>query len=230
MLYFATMIKEHPLLEEVPNGTIIWQYMCLSKFIDLLREQKLYFNRIDNFKDKLECTLTAIDKKIFRYNKEAKEYWDKERKRHFISCWVEAPYELALMWDTYGQNGVAIKTTVGHLVASMKSDNEHHVYLSRVNYIDDKEGSSQQSGTPMNFLKIPLTKRKYYSQEQEIRLLYTNYDVTYDTPTGYKLPLDIKSLIEEVRVYPNAPMYFLDVVNHELKSNGLILKASFSEI
>lgn len=208
MLYFAIMIKEHPNFEKVPNGTIIWQYMCLSKFIDLLREQKLYFNRIDNFKDKAECTLTAIDKKIFRYDKDAKEYWEKERKRHFISCWVEASHELALMWDTYGKNGVAVKTTVGHLAASMKSDKEHLVYLSRVNYIDVQVESSQKPGTLINVLKVPLTKRNYYSQEQEIRLLYSNYDVADDTPTGYKLPLDIKQLIEEVRVYPGAPKYF----------------------
>lgn len=57
------MYQEHKAFEVVPPETIVWQYMPLSKFICLLRKKELYFNRIDNFNDNTECTLTAIDKK-----------------------------------------------------------------------------------------------------------------------------------------------------------------------
>ena len=222
------MYKEHRDFPEVSRQTIIWQYMPLSKFICLLRGRMLYFNRVDNFKDKTECTLTAIDKKVFRYTKDAEWYWERERKLHFISCWVESDYELALMWDTYGKNGVAIKTTVGDLIDSLAVDTEHYQYLARVKYIDGQFESSQEMGTPINFLKIPLSKRKFYEQEKEIRLLYSRNEV--DDQTGISFPIDINCMINEVRVYPNAPDYFLGVVNKELESANISIDAQFSEI
>lgn len=222
------MYKEHRDFPEVPKQTIIWQYMPLSKFICLLRERMLYFNRVDNFKDKTECTLTAIDKKIFRYTKDADWYWERERKLHFISCWVESDYELALMWDTYGKDGVAIKTSVGDLINSLAVDTEHYQYMARVKYIDEQIGSSQEMGSPLNFLKIPLSKRKFYEQEKEIRLLYSSSEVC--DQKGICFPIDINCMINEVRVYPNAPHYFLEVVNKELESANVCVNAQFSEI
>lgn len=222
------MYQEHRAFEVVPPETIIWQYMPLSKFICLLRKKELYFNRIDNFNDNTECTLTAIDKKLFRYSKDAEQYWKRERKRHFISCWVESDYELALMWDTYGKGGVAVKTTVGSLIDSLAIDSDHIQYLARVNYIDEQFGSSQEAGTAINALKIPMSKRKYYEQEREIRLLYTRIEA--DDQTGISFPINLECLFNEVIVHPNAPLYFLDVVNSELIIAGIGITAVFSGI
>ena len=222
------MYREHRAFDFVHPKTIIWQYMSLSKFICLLRKRELYFNRIDNFKDNTECTLTAIDKKIFRSSNEAENYWEREKKRHFISCWIESDYELALMWDTYGKGGVALKTSVGDLINSLSVDKEHQQYLARVNYIDEQYGSSQEMGTAINALKIPMSKRKYYEQEKEIRLLY--YRSETDNPKGYSFPVDLECLIDEVIVFPSAPQYFLDVVNKELESANLRVTARFSDI
>lgn len=222
------MYQEHRAFEVVPPETIIWQYMPLSKFICLLRKKELYFNRIDNFSDNTECTLTAIDEKVFRYSEETKLYWERERKRHFISCWVESDYELALMWDTYGKGGVTIKTTVGSLIDSLAIDSDHIQYLARVNYIDEQSDSSQEAGTAINVLKIPMTKRKYYEQEREIRLLYTRNEI--DDQTGFSFPVDLDCLIDEVVVFPNAPQYFLDVVNNELVNAGILSTTHISII
>lgn len=222
------MYQEHRAFEVIPPKTIIWQYMPLSKFICLLRKKELYFNRIDSFNDNTECTLTAIDKKIFRYSKDAEQYWERERKRHFISCWVESDYELALMWDTYGKGGVAIKTTIGSLIDSLAINSDHIQYLARVNYIDQQYDSSQEIGTAINALKIPMTKRKYYDQEREIRLLYTRTET--DDQTGISFPVDLDCLIDEVIIYPQAPQYFLDVVTKELESANIRKKAVLSNI
>lgn len=222
------MIKEHRAFEPISKDTIIWQYMPFIKFISLLREQKLYFNRIDNFKDKTECTLTAIDKKIFRYTKDSESYWDNERKRHFINCWIESDYELALMWETYGKDGIAIKTTIGDLYNALAQDKDNTQYIARVKYIDEQNESSQDIGTAKNALKVPMTKRKYYEQEKEIRLLYVWYD--NEDQIGIKFPLDLTCLIKDVRVYSGASQYFLDVVNKELELSEIKVVAQFSKI
>ncbi len=215
------MFKFHRAFEEVPRSTVIWQYMPLSKFICLLRKSQLYFNRIDNYSDNAECTLTAIDKKIFRYSKDSEWYWEKERKRHFISCWLESNHELALMWDTYGKEGVAIRSTVGDLIDSLAVDTEHYQYLARVKYLDELLESSQDTNTRPNVLKIPMSKRKYYEQEKEIRLLYSREDVV--NQTGFSFPVDLNCLINEVVTYPNAPSYFIDIINEEMNSCGSVL-------
>lgn len=222
------MFKFHRAFEEVPRSTIIWQYMPLGKFISLLNNSQLYFNRIDNYKDRTECTLTAIDKKIFRYTKDSETYWEKERKRHFISCWLESDLELALMWDTYGKEGVAIRSTVGDLIDSLAVDAEHNQYLARVKYLDELIDSSQDMNTPTNVLKVPMSKRKYYEQEKEIRLLYSRENV--DDKTGISFSVDLNCLIKEVVTYPNAPSYFLDIVNKEMKASGIMINARCSEI
>lgn len=222
------MYKTHKCFEEVPNDTIIWRYMTFDKFLYLLREKKLYFNRADNFSDQSECTLTTIDMNLFRYNKDAKEYWKQERKRNFINCWIECNYELALMWDTYGKNGVAISTSVGKLKESLSDDKEHDIYLSRVKYVDYDTGSSQNYGEPLNFHRIPMMKRIYFNQEKEIRLLYFKEKVT--NKKGVAVSVDINKLINRIVVYPKASDYFLKLVNQELFECKLGILAEESKI
>lgn len=222
------MYYSHPDFPEVPIDTVIWQYMSLSKLINLLRERKLYFNRIDNFKDKTECTLTAIDKKVFKYTEGAKDYWEQERRRHFISCWLESEYELALMWETYGREGVAIKSTVGNLIQALKIDKDHKQYLARVKYINEKFEGAQGYGEIINILNIPFSKRIFYEQEREIRILYSQYEKS--DKTGLSFPVDLRKLIIEVRLFPSAPQYFKDIVDKELESANLDIKSLFSDI
>lgn len=222
------MYEKNSAFEEIPSDVILWKYMSLDKFIYLISENKLYFCRIDKFEDDRECTLTTIDKKIFRYNEKAKYYWERERTRYFISCWIKANNELALMWNTYGKKGIAIKTTVGKLIESLSEDTQHDIYISCVNYIDYKKESSQATGKALNALRIPMTKRNFFEQEKEVRLLYCDYNNKNEI--GHSLDINTKALIEGIKVYPNAPRYFIDIVNMELDRFGFDKQALPSEI
>lgn len=220
------MFAPSNIFENIPDDITIWRYMSTDKFIHLLRTQTLYLCRVDKLYDKYECSLTETDKKYFYFSNN--EYWEKDAKRHFINCWAESDHELYMMWNTYGVHGIAIKSTVGHLKSCMKDDVEHIVRISRVKYIEPETGSSQIPGMPLNALLIPMTKRKYYEQEKEIRILY-NMD-TIETRTCIELPINVKELIDEIKVYPGASEYFLNTVNSELKSHGIELSATYSNI
>lgn len=204
--------------------------MSLEKFMVLVQEQMLHLHRIDKFEDSAEGTLSIIDKKLFRYD-ESNNYWERERKRHYVNCWIESPYELSLMWQCYGYNGIAIKTTVSKLRDSLSNDTEHKFNLSRVKYIDYESGeSSQDNGTHLNVLKLLFTKRMFFQQEQEVRLLYSNYNNNGNEPIGYDFPIAVKVLIDEIRISPYADDVIKKIVETEMRNLGLGIRVNNSEL
>lgn len=225
------MIKEHShdAFIKVPDDAILWQYMSLAKFINLIRTKTLYLRRLDSFRDSKEGVLTTIDSNYFPMINIPLDYMERERKRIFVNCWIESPHELALMWETYGKGGVVIKTTAHRLRACMSSDQEHKLYLIKIRYIDPETDSCQDIGKELNALKIAVVKRKYYKQEQEVRLLYSTQEVQEDMKE-ITIPLDTEVLIDKVIVYPNAEKYFLDTINSLLRENGISITAVNSEI
>lgn len=225
------MIETHQELDLVNDNVTMWRYMSTVKFLSLIKSRELHFHRIDSFNDKEECTLSTIDKGIFIYNPKSAQYWKDERKRHFINCWIESPHELALMWDSYGDKGVAIKTSVRSIKKSFITDVKHKIYISRVKYIDFEEDSSQNGGTPMNVLKIVFTKRKFFNQEREIRLLYSFYDNPKgEEKSGYDFKCDIETMIEEIKLAPNISHEDEVIITNTLKQERLLIPLNYSEI
>lgn len=213
------MIRQHKFFPEVPDYTILWQYMSLAKFLYLIRTGTLHFHRLDDYPDKKEGTMSVLDRKIFSLipnTSAGEEYLQKEIKRHFINCWIKSPHELALMWDTFGKSGVAIRSTAGHIRQAMEDDKEHNVRMIEVRYINEKTESAQILGKELNMLYFPTTKRNYFMQESEVRLLYENTGDVSDEK-GINFRVNLKELIQEVRVYPNAPKFFFDLINLEAK-------------
>ena len=66
------MYKESHHFHTPVDETIIWRYMDFTKFVDLLLNGKLFFNRSDNFEDPFEG--------IFRLKdfESTKEFWTDE--------------------------------------------------------------------------------------------------------------------------------------------------------
>lgn len=214
------MIKDNKDLDNVPDNIVIWRYMSLEKFLSLIENEELYFCRVDLFEDKHEATLPIIDKKNFYYSEENKNYWENERKRHFVNCWIESPHELSLMWTAYAKNGVAIKSTVGNLKNSLINSPED-IYLSRVRYIDYDRDSSQDAYTPLNILKLLFVKRSLFNQENEIRLLHSDYENKDGHIKSKSIKVDINVLIDEIVISPNTDDNFLDMIETWLQSKGI---------
>ena len=204
--------------------------MPVELLLDIISTHKLYFRRTDCYDDQKEATLTLADEKTLhtsRFN----EYWERERKRHYVSCWIQANQELDYMWKVYSQNGVAIETTIGHLKQSMIDDNEHIVYISKVQYIDFQTGSSQDNLTPINILKIPFTKSLEFSQENEIRLLYSVYDVDENNrPKSYKLPINLSKLFGRIITHRNLSQQNKQAIKDALQREQLIINISDSTL
>ncbi|AMQ06745.1 DUF2971 domain-containing protein [Sporosarcina psychrophila] len=120
------------------QSTLIWRYMDLSKFIDLLSKKALFFTRSDKFADPFEGATTQSDfesrvKHLEVLNdkpghKAARIYFNGEwitigsiegtndqealykkiREVYFVNCWHMNNIESEAMWKLYLQSGEGI--------------------------------------------------------------------------------------------------------------------------
>ena len=109
--------------------------------------------------------------------------------------------------------GVAIKTTVGNLIKCDLNENSG-VDVGKVSYFDEQVESPQPPGERMNFLYLAFAKRKYYDRETELRLFRGVQD------DQFSLPVDLKTMIQEVRINPSAPEYAKTLIRKYICSKG----------
>lgn len=120
------------------------------------------------------------------------------------------------MWDVYpkSNNGIAIQSTFIKLRQSVENVKNLDLYYGEVNYSN-------------NILKlIPgltfepyFIKRKYFKEDNEIRLLYQEIDLGMQQKTkidfvkhGIDIKVDLDRLIESIIISPNSDKWFFDLV------------------
>jgi len=124
----------HDQLKEVDDSVVLWKYMSLSKFIALLVDNGLWFNRIDCFEDVFEGRFPDFNEKLRpevygaeRLSKEQYSIFEKQsRESLFVSCFHANDYESAAMWTLYSKvEGIAIQTTAKNLKKAFSSEKRH---------------------------------------------------------------------------------------------------------
>lgn len=89
------MIYNHSRLNDPDNDQIIWRYLSLSKFLDLLNRSELYFARSDKFNDSMEGSMTKKDEQIFDQYAEGLSTQVKNiNGAAYINCWTKSDVEL----------------------------------------------------------------------------------------------------------------------------------------
>lgn len=216
------MIKRHKTLGIVPEDTVLWQYMPMMKYLDIIQNRRIHFHRLDDLADKEEGVLSTLDMKSFvRFDSGFEQYFLDERKRTFISCWIKSPHELSLMWESYGKGGVAIRTTAGHITEAMEKDKEHGIYMFDVHYIDKQTEAAHHNGEPLNMFKFLTTKRKFFEQEKEVRLIFSDTSRKHEQEKGINFDVDLNKLIQDVVISPIVPEYQFHLICQETKDAGI---------
>lgn len=125
--------------------TIVWKYLDLSKFLDLLMSRKLFMSRSDKFEDQYEGTFSEPTyeeiKKLSENNPEFLDYYKSHREKVVVSSWHINEYESFAMWQIFTQNneGLAIQSTIGRLQKALKPEINYSQFIGEVNYIDYKK-------------------------------------------------------------------------------------------
>lgn len=208
-------------LPEDPN-TIVWKYLDLSKFLDLLMSQKLFMSRSDKFEDQYEGTFSEPTyeeiKRISESNPEFLQYYKSHREKVAISSWHINEYESFAMWQIFTQNseGLAIQSTVERLKKALDSEKNHEQYIGEVNYIDYKK-----EYIPFDDMFFPfLFKRKSFQYEREVRIISDVTQSNIKLNDGLKINVDINQLIEKIYIHPKSENWYKNLVIQLVKELG----------
>ena len=227
------MYKSHPniKLSENPN-TIIWKYLDLSKFLDLLLSKKLFMSRSDKFEDQYEGTFSEPTfeeiKKISEHNPEFLNYYKSHRKNVAISSWHTNEYESFAMWQifTKNQEGLAIQSTIGRLQNALHVENVLEQYIGDVNYIDYKK-----EYIPFDDAFFPfLFKRKSFQYEREVRIITDVSSTKIDINEGLKINVDINEMIEKIYIHPKSENWYKNLVIQLMEELGFNFKIEKSDL
>jgi hypothetical protein len=200
-------------LPENPD-TIVWKYLDLSKFLDLLLSQKMFMSRSDKFEDQYEGTFSEPTfeeiKKIAANNPEFLDYYKSHREKVAISSWHTNEYESFAMWQifTKNQEGLAIQSTIGRLKEALQPENHTKQFIGEVNYIDYKK---EHIPFDDNFFPF-LFKRKSFQYEREVRIITDVTEQNISINDGLKINVDINALIEKIYIHPKSENWYKKLV------------------
>ncbi len=209
------MYVQNPILRLPSNpDTIIWKYMDLSKFLDLLLSRRLFMARSDKFEDQYEGTFSEPTfeemKRLSADNPEFLKYYKSHREKVVVSSWHINEYESYAMWQIFTKTneGLAICSTVGRLREALEPEEATQQFIGEVNYIDYKK-----EYIPFDDAFFPfLFKRKSFQYEREIRVLTDlSADGTYIND-GIKVNVDICRLIDKIYIHPKSENWYKKLV------------------
>lgn len=212
--------------------TIVWKYLDLSKFVDLLLYKKLFMSRSDKFEDQYEGTFSEPTfeeiRKLSLDNPAFLDYYKTHRKNVVISSWHINEYESFAMWQVFTKKseGLAIQSTLGRLQEALCFDKDYEQHIGKVNYIDYKK-----EYIPFDNAFFPfLFKRKSFQYEREIRIIsdLTSNNLIIDN--GLKIDIDIEKLIEKIYIHPKSENWYKNLVIDLVKRLGFDFEIEKSDL
>lgn len=230
------MYKEHENFK-LPESKdeVIWRYMDLWKFEDLLKKQSLYFSTIKNMGDKFEGRIPDSIASIWIQNLKEKGYHSVANTidmlksyepvlNYNILSWNISKNESFALWKIYTKNikAIAIKSNVQRLKESLNI-NPFWQFIGVMNYYSDPTDFDFNS----NIMNLTINKFNYYCFENELRMLNiipANLKSQYpeiNKGDDILVPVDLDCLIDSIYLAPNATQTEYDNVVQLLKENNL---------
>lgn len=218
-------------LPENPE-TIVWKYLDLSKFLDLLLSKKLFMSRSDKFEDQYEGTFSEPTfeeiRKLSIDNPDFLNYYKTHREKVAISSWHINEYESFAMWQIFTQNseGLAIQSTIGRLQKALLPEVHFQQYIGEVNYIDYKK-----EYIPFDDLFFPfLYKRKSFQYEREVRIISDVTQNNLKLNDGLKINVDVNLLIEKIYIHPKSENWYKNLVIQLVAKLGFDISIEKSDL
>lgn len=216
-----------------PDSIIIWRYMDFAKFVSILEDEALFFPQIAKLNDPFEGSISNLSVRALRNLPEEAsqgvesflEHLSHTRVQVRASCWHMNARESEAMWRLYAQTsqGIAVRTTVGHLKAALKEAPES-VHIGLVQYRD----YDVETVPPHRLLAIAHSKRDSFSHEREVRL--THRAKLGDESPGTSVRIAPQVLLRGVYVAPQSPSWLRGLTQNVLARYGIDLEVTQSAL
>jgi hypothetical protein len=214
--------------------------MNLPKFLDLLETQELFFSRLGGLDDAYEGALSSFsveglrrqlaqlgDPDPDRAQKLAEETYRLNQCFTFVNCWHERPHESMAMWMQYGEDGIAIRTSLKRFRRALAGE-PRDVWIGQVKY-------GNYANLPMNFgnsLAPVFHKRSAFEFEHEVRAALIELptdrgptmaellELAPTQPPGVRVPVNISELVQKAYVSPGKPAWYRSMLEKVLCRYG----------
>ena len=138
-----------PRFFEPEESLMLARYIDITKFLSLLKDEQLFFCRLDKLEDKFEGTLPKISRKKFgdfyrhlsvtgffknpmteekieKKINEDFEFREKLKALNCVNCWNEFNGESYALWKVYSDlnQGIMIKSSFGRIINALKESEE----------------------------------------------------------------------------------------------------------
>jgi len=243
-------------LEPETENAVIWRFLDMRKFRDLMATSELYFCRADLLSDEREGL--PPEEYLATFGLHPLDLSDRRellnhigsdaqfREGLYVSCWHLFRGEKCQMWKVYGNEGVAI-TSRYQLLRSALDTMSDRGYIGLVRY-----SAKQMLGKCANEFRYITTKRSEFAHEQEVRAFLwlpdqqaggnRHYDENGDVhplpltpppssvPTGLRRRVDVQTLVIDIAVSPWATSAKLDEVRQLVSNAGYETPVRQSEL
>lgn len=162
--------------------------------------------------------------------------WKVMRNWALVSCWHAVAHESTAMWKLYAPTsaGVAIRSTVGRLRQALRPPTPppdgffggDRYHIGMIEYIDFSSSCIPTDNMAAQFFR----KRRSFEHEHELRALLMQWPVKADrsidhvqlpTDHGRSISVDLKVLIDEIRVAPQVPHWYSQLVSKVTARYGI---------
>lgn len=217
------MYKSHSALLEPRDDDILWRYMEFTKFVAMLEQRALYFQRVSSLEDPYEGVLTRraaermrsappglTDEQLEQRGKNAEHniaFMTSMRAIFSVSSWHISNSESDTMWGRYigGRDGVAIVTTFERFREAFRESSQD-VHGCQVEYID-YDATDIDEGQSFNWIKY---KRQEFALEREFRGVVMTAG---SAEIGELVTADLNMLIERIYVAPKSADWVVGLVS-----------------
>ncbi|RZJ34389.1 MAG: DUF2971 domain-containing protein [Flavobacterium sp.] len=214
------------------QDTVVWKYLDLSKFLDLLLSKKLFMARSDKFEDQYEGTFSEPTfeemKRLSVDNPEFLQSYKTHREQVVVSSWHINEYESYAMWQIFTKTneGLAIRSTVKRLQEALEPERIFEQQIGKVNYIDYKK-----EYIPFDDAFFPfMFKRKSFQYEREVRIISDLSAHNLQINEGIKVSVDIERLIDKIYIHPKSENWYKRLVIALLHKLGFDFEIEKSDL
>lgn len=231
-----------------PDETVIWRYFRLEYFKQAIESNTLYFSPIYKFADPWEASIPKAGlewrrKQLIDAGKKGKDALDKAIENVLkiegirqqstravkANCWHMGYHESEAMWKLFvgTGDGVAIKSTVGHIKEAL-SEADEDIFIGQINYINYNDANFND----VQWYRYCFHKREAFSHEKEMRLAFfdiNEYRSSNPNAAGRFVSTDLKHLILEIKVSANREDLIKEVIS-ATKKTAIVVSPALTEL